>query len=123
HALATEDAVDDRHGLDVPLAEEQEVEVERPLTPADRADPSRAPLDVLQNVEQVERAESRLDCGCRVEEGPLSPRAADRRRFAIRADSADDAIGPLPQRGDGRIELRLAVAEVAPQSDQRQGAH
>ena len=104
--------------LDDPIAEEQQVEVEGPLAPVDRPDPAEPRFDLLQDVEQRERVERRLERGRGVEKHPLARRAADGLGLVKRADLLDGHARRMAQGGDRPFERGPAVAEVAAQTDQ-----
>ncbi len=72
--------------VDDPIVEEQQVEVERPLAPADRPDPAEPRFDLVEDMEQGARVEGRLEDGGGVQEQPLTRRAADRLGLVERAD-------------------------------------
>src|SRR3954447_21656937 len=94
--LSSINPVDVRGGMDHTVTEQQEIEVERPLAPVDRADPARSILDALEAEEQIGWIQGGLDgSGC-VEEGPLSARTAHRRGFVIRADCAEGTPWQCP---------------------------
>ena len=81
------------------MAEEQEVQVERPLAPADLADPTRFLLDPLKHLEELVGVEGRIQVSRRVHERPLAGRTSDGFCFVKRTDSADDHAGGLSARG------------------------
>ena len=58
--------------VDDSIVKEQQVEVQRPLAPADRPDPAEPRFDLLEDVEQRERVERRLEHGGGVQEHPLT---------------------------------------------------
>jgi hypothetical protein len=108
----------DQPGLvDLALAVEQEIEVERARRIAHRA--AFAPLAALdreQLVEQIARREVGPHARHRIEIGPLLPRTdrvglvhARRHHFAHAAQRA--------QRGERRAQMALAIAEVGSERD------
>ena len=72
-------------GVDDRVAEEQKIEVERPLAPADGPDPPQPLLDLLEPPQKRRRVEARLEGGGGVEESTLAGRA--RRRLRSRGES------------------------------------
>ena len=76
--------------IDDPVAEEQQVEVQGPLAPVDRPYSAEPGFDLLEDVEQGERVERRLEHGGGVEKHPLARRAADGLGLMERADASDD---------------------------------
>jgi hypothetical protein len=98
--------------VDSLVAEEEEVEVERPRSVlAGDADAAEALLDGEQAVEELACPERRLERDGTVEEARL-PADADRLRFAKRRDGDDLDSFLRSERVDGCAEGGLTVAEV-----------
>lgn len=80
------------------VTEQQQVEVQGPLPPADRSGPAELFFDLLENAEQRKRVNSRLQHGGGVQVQPLTGRAADRFGLMERADLLENHSG---RRGQG----------------------
>src|SRR5271165_1039488 len=106
-----------------PIVEEEEIEVESALAPADAPDPTITGLDLLQQVQQRRRLQRRLDAGRGVEKTALPLGTADRLGFMERANIHDGDAGTGVQLLDGTQERGPAVSEIAAQADQREEVH
>src|SRR5262249_52405948 len=96
-----------------------QVEVERPRAPARPvARPPQPALDREQGVQQLARAQRRVDrCG-RIEEPRLLDRSP-RIGLAHAGDGHDLDVRTCVERGERRVDRRPAVAEVGPEADVR----
>src|SRR5579862_194026 len=104
--------------VDLLVSEEQKVEVERPWSMlAGHSDTAEAPLGLEETIEQLPRGERRRQLRCSVEEKRLRT-DADRLGLAERGDRDD--LDPVlgAERGDGRADRRLPVAEVGAKPDE-----
>jgi hypothetical protein len=105
------------------IAEEQQVKVHRPLAPADCPDAAEPLFDLLKDMEQPDRIESRLQHGGSVQEHPLTGWPADRFGLVKRTHLTDNHAFGTDQGCDRRVEHTVTVAQIAPQGDIREICH
>ena len=87
-----------------------------------RTRPNRV-FDLLEDVEQRERVERRLEHGGGVQEQPLTRRAADRFGLMERADLPDDHARRAAKAAIAPSSVASAVAQIAAQTDQASDGH
>ena len=79
------------------VAEEEQVEVERSLAPADGPDSAGVGFDLLESVEEGKRGERRLDCSGGVQKGALAGGPSGGFCLVVGADPAQGRIREVSQ--------------------------
>jgi hypothetical protein len=104
-------------GAELQVAEEQDVDVDRPRAVAQAAlHATELVLDGLARIQELERLEGRPDADAGVEEVVLVQDLADRVRV-VRRGGRRDAHPVRTERVDRALQVAAAVPDVGPQAE------